>query len=249
MGIESAKMVIQDAVRRRSETDKRMSGAWVAAYVISYLLIIVGTFLGVFQVFTALTMEEAIASLGLGIALVLIGLVLVATLTYNLIKRRNEHFKRSRVLREGLIQYLEARAKERDKSSEVSSELGTMRMIHSELNSEESEKSAGLYTLLSLLTGIVFLYVMYFLTNDFMRHDKRERAFYQAFVSASRKLDISIQFPYWREVPDRSAGLYIILTLVLGGIFSLYWLWTLIKDPQEHFNSHALFEDSLLPSL
>jgi len=246
--VDTAKMIIQDAIRRRGDTDKKMSGTWIVAYVLSYVIIVIGA-ASMFMAYTMISVETALGALGIGSVLIILGLLIIAILTYNLIKRRNEHFKRSRVLREGLIQYLEAKSKEENKSAEISSELGTMRMIHSELNSEEDEKSAGLYTLLSLLTGIVFLYVMYFLTKDFVTHDKRERAFYQAFVSASRKLNINVQFPYWREVPSRSAGLYIILTLVLGGLFSLYWLWTLIKDPQEHFNSHALFEDSLSPVL
>jgi len=143
---------------------------------------------------------------------------------------------RSRVLRESLIKYIESKAKELGKSNDVSSELSIMRIIHSELSNEEKDRSAGLYAFLSIIIPLVSLYIVYFLTKEFTAHDSKERTFFQTFSVATDKLDITVQFPSWKELPSRSAGLYLILTIVLGSLFAIYWLWTLIKDPNLHFD-------------
>jgi len=233
---------IQDAIRRRSETDIRMSGAWILVVIVSPLIL----FFGFMFVFVGMFSPAAILT---GLALTFLGVILAALLYYKLINRRNKHFMRSRVLREGLIRHIESKAEELGKSHDVVSELSTMRMIHSELSNEEGDKSAGLYAILSIIVPFVSLYVMYFLTKDFVAHDTRERAFFQAFSTAAGKLGIPVQFPYWKELPKRSAGLYLILTIVLSGLFAIYWLWTLIKDPHQHFDAHTVFEDALLPTL
>ena len=184
-----------------------------------------------------------------GFGIILIATILAAILYYRLINRRNKHFMRSRVLREGLIRYVESKAEELEKSHDILSELSTMRMVHSELSNEESDKSAGLYAILSIIVPFVSLYVMYFLTKDFVRHDTKERAFFQALSAAAGKLGIPVQFPYWKELPKRSAGLYLILTIVLSGLFEIYWMWTLIKDPHQHFDAHSVFEDAFVQTL
>lgn len=238
----TAVATIQDAIRRRSETDIRMSGAWILVVIVSPLIL----FFGFMFVFVGIFSPAAILT---GLALTFLGVILAALLYYKLINRRNKHFMRSRVLREGLIRHIESKAEELGKSHDVVSELSTMRMIHSELSNEEKDKSAGLYAILSIIVPFVSFYVMYFLTKDFVTHDTRERAFFQAFSTAAGKLGIPAQFPYWKELPKRSAGLYLILTIVLGGLFAIYWLWTLIKDPHQHFDAHTVFEDALLPTL
>ena len=155
---------------------------------------------------------------------------------------------RSRVLRESLIKYIESKAKELGKSNDVSSELSIMRIIHSELSNEEKDRSAGLYAFLSVIIPFVSLYIVYFLTKEFTAHDSKERTFFQTFSVAADKLGMTVQFPSWKELPSRSAGLYLILTIVFGGLFAIYWLWTLIKDPNLHFDAHTIFEDLLLSS-
>ena len=156
---------------------------------------------------------------------------------------------RSRVLRESLIKYIESKAKELGKSNDVSSELSIMKIIHSELSNEEKDRSAGLYALLSIMIPPLSLYIMYFLTKEFITHDSKERTFFQTFSVAADKLGMTVQFPSWKELPSRSAGLYLLLTIVLGGLFAIYWLWTLIKDPNLHFDAHTIFEDLLLSNL
>lgn len=50
------------------------------------------------------------------------------------------------------------------------------------------------------------------------------------------------------RLPDRSMILYVILT-IFTGIFALYWLYVLVKDPNDHFANQWRFEDSLVAAI
>ncbi|HIP58063.1 MAG TPA: zinc-ribbon domain-containing protein [Archaeoglobus profundus] len=234
----TAVTTIQNAIMRRSETDIRMSGAWILILIVSPLI----SFLGLISMFSP-------TMIYIGSLLIFLSMILVALLYYKLINRRNKHFMRSRILRESLINYIESKSKKLGKSNDVASELSIMRIIHSELSNVEKDRSAGLYAFLSAVTPFVSLYIMYFLTKEFTAHDSKERTFFQTFSVAADKLGMSVQFPSWIELPSRPAGLYLILTIIFGGLFAIYWLWTLIKDPNLHFDTHTIFEDSLLSSI
>jgi len=233
---------IRDAIRRRPETDSRMSSAWILVVIFSPIM----EFIGLVFIILGLIYPPAAVT---GILLMLFALIISAALYYKLISRRNKHFMRSRVLREGILRYVESKAEELGETHRVSAEISTMRMVHTELNNEETEKSAGLHTFLTIIIPLFWLYVMYYLTKDFVSHDSKERAFFQTLTTAASKLDIPVQFPFWKELPKRSAGLYILLTLALGGLFSIYWMWTLIKDPHQHFDAHSMFEDTFMQTL
>ena len=51
-----------------------------------------------------------------------------------------------------------------------------------------------------------------------------------------------------QRLPERSFALYLVLT-IFTGIFVYYWLYALVKDPNEHFKYQWEFEDNLTSSL
>ncbi len=209
-----------------------MSGAWLLVVIFGPLLPVVFAIMGFF-----VPPYGPFVMLVIGL---IIGMILIGLMFYNLIERRNEHFKRSRTLREGILKLLE----KHEGKSGISSRLANLRSIHSDLNSTEDSKSAGLYAILSIIIPFLALYVMYFLTSDIRDHDKKERMFFRTFAEMADELGVTLVYPEWKEVPDRSAGLYVILTLIIP-LFALYWLWTLLKDPHKHFAAHRTLEDHL----
>lgn len=231
---------LRNAIRRRSESDVRMSGAWVLAPILSPIIII---FLMVFLLMIGGVLLPGGLVITLGLSIV-IGILPTALMILKLIRRRNEHFKRSRDVRAGILNFIENHKRKR----EVESQLASLRSIHSELNSTEGSKSPGLFTILAIIIPFVNLYVMYFLTSDFIKHDKKERVFFRTFTQMADDLGLTIVYPEWKEVPDRSAGLYIVLTFFTG-IFAIYWLWTLLKDPNQHFEAHEELEDHIKSSI
>jgi uncharacterized membrane protein HdeD (DUF308 family) len=191
-------------------------------------------------------------SLAVMIAVIVVGYVVALAcavyVIYHLLKRRSAHFRRDSELRSGILGYLKAKAAQRRKEAEVSSEITTMNLIHSEALGEEREKSAVMWTILTFLVPFVCIYVLYFLTKDAPNHDRRQLAFMQQAQSAGSKLGISLVVPSWKSLPERSFALYFILSLIIS-IFMIYWYYVLIKDFNEHFKAQWQLEDQLVPSI
>lgn len=93
------------------------------------------------------------------------------------------------------------------------------------------------------------IYIYYFLTEDFYRHDKREAYMLCDIHDAMENIGIAFLIPIkHREMPKRNIILYVILTL-LTGIFGIYWLYILFKEPNEHFTYQREWENKLLETL
>lgn len=91
---------------------------------------------------------------------------------------------------------------------------------------------------LSIVSAILIFYIFHSLNKDFV---KIERAENNGFIQIGWKGD-----RYFKMV-DRSTVLYIVLTIITFGIFMLYWIYTVAKDPNEHFKEDWRIEDSITP--
>lgn len=91
---------------------------------------------------------------------------------------------------------------------------------------------------LSIVSAILIFYIFHSLNKDFV---KIERAENNGFIQMGWKGD-----RYFKMV-DRSTVLYIVLTIITFGIFMLYWIYTVAKDPNEHFKEDWKIEDSITP--
>jgi len=243
---------LRRAIRERESTDIKISGVWILVVIFAPILIAISAFIflsssgglsGVSVSFSSSTSEVGVLFLSLIVGA--IAAALIAVLYYKLIYRMNLHFKRSSMLRESLIDLLSTIS--RSKGSSV--ELGHIKTIHSELELKEAKRSPGLHAILSIIIPFYWLYVGYFLTSQWQEHEAREKIFFKNIADEFRSLGVNIPTIYWEEMPRRSPGLYTVLTLILGGLFAIYWLWTLIKDPEHHFISHRRFEDTILDSI
>ncbi|MGC8557799.1 MAG: DUF4234 domain-containing protein [Nitrososphaeria archaeon] len=92
---------------------------------------------------------------------------------------------------------------------------------------------------LSIVAAVLTFYIFHSLNKDFV---KIERAENNGFMQIGWKGD-----RYFKMV-DRSTALYIVLSIITGGIFMLYWIYTVAKDPNEHFKEDWRIEDSITPS-
>lgn len=247
--IEAAKASFIEAMRRRVETDRIMSPLWILAPLLGFV-----TYIAIAIIIVRLYGPMALmrgTSYAIFMAASLVYLVIQAVLLYLLIKRRSEHLIRDVGIRESLINYIRSLAAETGKAELVTAEVATMSSIHAEANAEERYKSPILWTILCIIPMIgwfIALYVFYFLTKDPIRHDRRQTAFIQQAQLALSKLGRVVAFPTWKQLPDRSYFLYLILTLITG-IFAIYWLYVLIKDFNEHFKAQWQFEDQVYSAM
>jgi hypothetical protein len=242
---------IKEAIERRELTDLRLSSAWIAIVILVPLLMFSALLLVCSLTFSQkeelLAITATINLTGFEVIVAFLVMLsacsLVAVLYYKLILRMNLHFRRSSLLREGVVELIVGLSKLKNAPSY---ELAHIKALHSELKYKEVYRAPGLHALLSVIVPFYWLYVSYFLTSQWQDHEFLEREFFKETVSTLRTLGAYVPTIYWEEMPRRSPGLYITLTILLGGLFSIYWLWTLIKDPEKHFISHKRLEEALL---
>ncbi len=228
-----------------------MSALWILSPLLGFVAFIAVLFGGAFIGSATGTQTGGLAGGLIGLIGGLIIYIILALLPwYKLIKRRSEHFRRDRMLREGLVNYIRGSAAERGIESQMSIELATMMAVHSEANGEEDEKSAILWIIVSIISfGLLGLYVSYFLTRDPHKHDTRQLAFMQQVQSSFSKLQKTVVFPFWKAMSGRSFFLYLILTWLTFGLFGLYWNYVLITDFNDHFRAQWQVEDQIMANL
>ena len=97
-----------------------------------------------------------------------------------------------------------------------------------------------------LAFGILELYMMMFLMMGTWGHDAR----WIGFVEKARAAIARLGYPSGTlrmesPLPKRSFSKYLVLS-ALTGVFLLYWWYTLVKDPNDHFERQWKVEDQLL---
>ena len=247
--------------RMRIESDHEMSPAWILVPLIPLIagiLFVVLFFSAFLTVVTApippggppSTIGAELAAL-IGLlftSIFLVGFVasiLSVYMLYKLINRRNKHFQRQGFLYDDLANM--ARELAAKKGVDISINLNNMQRAGQEARYEETEKSAALWAIVTFFIGITGLYVYYFLMKDFYKHERREDMFLDDLNRALLAGGVTINLPRRTlPVPDRSFVLYIILSIITLGVFSIYWLYVLLTDPNSHFRQQALTEDTIL---
>lgn len=236
-----------------SETDKKLSPLWAFVPLLSFAAaasVAVAWFLIRFSISaqffrTIITTHPifitAVALIGI------MGALLLLTLIYKLIKRRNEHFKRHQLLEEDIVEVLHLLA--RKKGTKIEDRLASIERSVREAKLTEKEESAFLWAILCFFIPFLALYVGYFLMRDFYRHERREDFFVEDLEKTAKTI-VAFKTPRrFHKTPDRNVVLYIVVTILTGGLFGIYWLYTLIVDPNNHFDQQAKWENKILSSL
>jgi hypothetical protein len=250
-------------LRTRLESDKQMSGAWaivpllpIIAGVVVALIIFAAIFSALSSVGPSGTPTTGSSAIGaavfgsifLSYSLYFVVLILVAVMIFKLVSRRNTHFNRQILLQEDVISM--ARELAVKKGVDVSILLNNMDRSVREARLEEIEKNATLWAFLVFLSGLGLFYAGYFLMKDFFRHERREDLFINDMLRTFNALGVPVNFPYRNPpIPDRSFALYFVLTLITGSIFSVYWVYVLVTDPNNHFRQQMMMEDTIMAQL
>ncbi len=252
---------IEELVRRRSSTDRRMGYIWMIVPILPALAAVVigasllGILVSVLPRISNLTQPqtaqstltpivgEIFALYGLAIAVFYVVLLFGALAFYYMIDRRNRHFIRQQLLFSTLHRYLAVKAP----ASENVSRLG---QLSEDSVLDERDRPAGVWAVLFLFaTPIVGLFAANNLTRDLLRHDDMQSVYQATLVNAFG--DVGIQPPIFSayKFHKRDPVLFIILSAITAGLFWIYWFYKLLKDYNEHFIEQARFEDQLLNSL
>lgn len=202
--------------------------------VMGFILVIVGL--------VGMTADSAAAYvLFTGLAVLFAGIAVNFYVVYKWVARRNAHFRRSLQLFEVLAEVAELLRFRR--SYAVRSRLNELRVVNSRTRS-------ALANALLIVVPLYIYYVFHFLNKDFSEHSVKEKLLVAELLEDLRERMPSFarRPDEFAEVPSRSTFLYLILTWVTG-LFMLYWVYTLTKDPNQHFESHAVLEHELITAL
>ncbi len=167
---------------------------------------------------------------------------------YKLMDRRLQHFERMVSLRGHLVEVLREKAAQSGRAAEVEQDISQLEGIHMEATTRDraGEKSPVLWLVLTLVFSPVAYYVYYFLNDDFRAHEANEKLFLSKASEVMMKLGISRQpIAPTTEIPERNFITFLLLTIVTCGIYAIYWWYTLINDPNLHFDDHAAWEAQL----
>ncbi len=219
---------IDKTIKEREKTDRIMSfGSYFVVFIIISAIILVAL------------LSQSIEGMVIGAIFAIIFGIYVL---YLLIKRE-EHLKRERKFLYNLILLFEGKVDE--------SRINLLRTELRERENEEEEKNPLLWAILGSIP-YVGLYVYYFLTTDFYRHNKREEYTLQYINKAMQDMGAAFLFsmkPSNQGIPKRNFILYLVLTILTFGIFGIYWFYTLFRDPNVHFAYQKEWENSLLDAV
>jgi flagellar basal body-associated protein FliL len=245
----------------RTQTDQQISIVWLFLPILAVILVAV---VGVLYFFAFASLSGTysttpptpptpgqFAGLFGGFALVagigLVAEILYLYFFYMLIRRRNQHFPRQHRFLGDLVAVLRPAAAK--KGVNIDALLGSFESTLRQQQAEETEKSAVLWVVLMLVpivSIIAILYVLYFLTVDFYKHERWEDGTLSDIEKALALMGVQFIFHRSNSIPHRNYVLYIIVSIITLGIFGLYWEYTLIKDPNNHFINHAVYEPQLI---
>ncbi|WP_198002003.1 DUF4234 domain-containing protein [Archaeoglobus veneficus] len=183
--------------------------------------------------------------LALGLLFIAVGAVVGVYIVYSLISRRNAHMERTLTLYDAISKHVE----DQDLSARLKESVLRMRAEQGE------SKNPILWIVIYLLSNVVPLlgvfvvvYIFHFLNKDFVKHDRNERIILEQLSSVLPMGD-TLQMTKIGKFPDRNTVIYFVLTLLTFGLFEIYWFYTLIRDPNEHFTEHRIVEARILDAL
>ena len=155
--------------------------------------------------------------------------VIIGYVIYRLIKRYNDHVIRVR----GLFNSANF-------DGRLNGAIGEMEMLQKKDPMEWAVIIGvlGIIPFLSIISLILGAYIFHSLNKDFYRLEYIEN---NAYVQLGWKGE------RYNKIPNRSTILYIVLTIVTLGLFGLYWVYTIVQDPNEHFKEDWRIEDSITP--
>ena len=173
---------------------------------------------------------------------IIIGGLIMLYLVYLWLQRINDHFDRVRGLIRNLIYILENTGF-RDDARRIDEEL---RELEYKMG---GERSPILWAILVFLVGILIWYVLHMVNESLRKIGKGEYEVMKRLDVLAKNLGIE-GFKYdiskIEKVPRRDTVLYIILSIITFGIFTVYWAYVATVDINNHFKIHMEYEEEIL---
>ena len=247
---------IENEIRRRPLTDRRMGHAWTVVPVLPLVVgialfvaligLVVSSLANIQQAPNVSSGFAVIFSLYVVAVIVVYAVVLLGSIAfYYLIDRRNRHFKRQQALFASIPAYL-LTAKDIIRHENIAK----LTDISQDSSFEEQNRPASMWAILYIFaTPIAGLIVAYSLTQDLRKHEERQSVYQQTLPSALDEAGLGRPPIASSRSHNKDPILYLVLTAITAGLFWIFWFYTLLQDYNEHFIDQAVFEDQILNAL
>jgi hypothetical protein len=172
--------------------------------------------------------------------------------TYKLVERRTAHAQRRLAFLSYLWHALNARAEAAGKKEEVSEGLDNLSRIYQQMEAFErrNKREPILWMLLRIVFGVVGAYINHFLNKDLRFFDEWEASYAANAEWVMQRLGYQVAVPKrTKPVRDRSTGLYVFLSIITIGIWSMVWRAQVMRDGNDHFDDDDAMENELLRAM
>jgi hypothetical protein len=172
--------------------------------------------------------------------------------TYKLVERRSLHAQRRLAFQSYFWHALNARAEAAGQREQVAEGLDNLSRIYQQMEAYEraNKREPVLWMLLRLVFTFIGAYINHFLNKDLLFYEEWESSYAANAEWVMQRLGYSVNIPR-RATPvrNRSTGLYVLFSIITGGLFTIYWRYTVMADGNGHFDDDARVEDALLQSM
>lgn len=249
---------------RRKETDRRLSFGTYLVIILIMVALLIAVFVSMGIHFWAEDMPWRIQySLdwdpyngprfplqlaGLPIAIVAIGIAMSVVhwwYQWQLYSRRNDHIERAKRLKMSLSRWLKEKH-QIDLADWIGSDM--------QLTIREQFRSTAFFVIwvvfsyLFGLVGFILTFISwYWLTYDYIIHERGELDFFRRVSRKLKEKGISFDAEILQPLVPRNMALYIVLMIIPGVniIWGIWWSSVLFRDPNTHFETHQHWESQL----
>ena len=174
-----------------------------------------------------------------------IGTLIEVYLVYKWLDVINNHFNRVRELYKEVGRYLEEKGYKK-----------FARYVQDDLREMEyrmgGEKSPVLWAILVFLISILIWYVLHLVNKSVVKMGHGEYGIYSRIEDLAKEANLDVRMPDYgkfRMIAERNTILYIILSIVTIGLFTIYWAYAVTKDLNQHLEIHRLEESDFIRCL
>ena len=172
--------------------------------------------------------------------------------TFKLVERRTKHVERRLAFLSYFWHALNTRAESAGQKEAVAEGLDNLSRIYQQLDTFErgNKREPVLWMLLRLVFGVVGAYINHFLNKDLLFLDEWESSYAANAEWVMQRLGYAVSVPRRaKPVQSRSTGLYVFLSIITVGIWSMVWRYQVMADGNDHFDDDARIEDALLGAM
>lgn len=164
---------------------------------------------------------------------------------YRNIKRHDEHFRRESALNNDLLHAVKDRIQAAGVDPLSLPEIAALESAIRQKAESEQPKGAALWLILTLISGLAGIYVIYFLTVDYFHHEQRQIDIVNKANAAFASAGLPISMRYDQRLPQRHFWLNLLVNIATIGIWGIIWSYRLLSDPNRHFENQWQWEDNL----